>query len=54
MALRSIVGLLLGCEDGVDEGPSEGDKVGLSDDLMLGLDVGTWDGNLLGMRSHFH
>jgi hypothetical protein len=29
MALRSIVGLLLGCEDGVDGGPFKVDKVGL-------------------------
>jgi hypothetical protein len=49
MALCSIVGLLFGHVDGVDEGPSVDDKAGLSNDLMLGLDVGTWDGNLLGI-----
>jgi hypothetical protein len=41
MELRSIVGLLLGCDGGIVEGTNEGDILGLFDGLMLGLEVGS-------------
>jgi hypothetical protein len=48
IAIRSIVEWLLGCDDGIGEGPFEGNLLGLSEDLILGLEVGSLEGDLLG------